>query len=1622
MKCRYCGKEWKTESRILTNCPFCGALLPAVQITDNEITMASVLKRIVSNFGEDVVLDQRRCMSIFKDMAPQLKNEQKILETALKWNIGMYFVNCPEQEREISLQKLIISMNSILAESAQKDILHSFIVAMDWDENLLNNFYNQGNLKQPVNEPFDNNKMALVEQTEVYVEDSDKIELVLSAQIEERVIRDWDLEKLPPFSDFEEWLYGTYGSDFYIENDNYGSYNNRVAFYLKGDTVIDNYIVEAYLKDRTLVLKATIFNGYLFIYRIFISDKKLDFANNRRKLAHVTFVEEQDDYLEEDCEYLKKIISHLALAREQKKEVQRRIKDWYCYVTLLEEKAKEEDVYLDYSGYQFSNDFKDVEFIISDSSISQLSKKKHLYNATVQFREYSDIDFYDHDEQDDDSDYENIGKYVKYKPSNSVVVVELDDECSEKAEQNKLVLPENGKLFISNLGDLAQAHRLQNGLKQLENGKAKNPNLENVLFAEKVIVDNVDNQYSFDESTMLMKELNFSQRKAVQGALKAKDLFLIQGPPGTGKTTVIAEICYQNASKKLKTLVASQSNLAVDNALSKLKVDPKIRILRKGNASRVEEEGIDFTEDRVIDRWLQDTSDLCAKEADTIRMEYRSQKNEWEKLKDDLKEAEDKIERNEKELELKTEYLTLSKLINNVKYLKEQIVKLNSQIKPFKDQQNENSKELENIRNSISEKMMHQQGLNEKLKAQESKDQEDEGELEKYQKEKNDLEKLLNSYADVKNEFEKNKKNLEIWEKTLKQINDKHETYGVLANMVNEKEKNKNLLEWFQMTYPVDANKNVVTILTEKNRRVVELTNSLNGSVNIETNAEKIAFGLKEFVSYANSIVKNIYKFEQVTANTIKDAADKLENYSNNLMRISNNYKQGKAIDMLYKHLADVANDFDIDIRFIVSETKTNHNNTKKIEELRTLAENVMLEKPGKMRRLLGFTGSWKQRFRDVMSKTIGIKQTVEQEKAELLKNVNIDNCLENLRFLYQTCLGFYQQILPREIENVQNKIGYAEIELKRIGFDNQEGTILSTFKDLDKKVGLTKKSIQSAKENLKYLVPLFNEKQAEIQKLTFNPNERIDFLKNIILSISSKLNKLRKEKKEIDEELKKTKNEIVEFHNKESSTNEEIERLDKIIVPLENELRNTKDNYKQAEQRIIDLGYDAYVRLEELKSEIEQKEYDLKRSQEQIDDVASQSQNKSKDLEELKKSVDELKKKIPVLKRKITMETPERKMNSKLQRLKFIESWMQRIQNPKSEEKRGLKQLYIDQANVIGITCVQSGSKAFTQDYPDFDVVIIDEVSKATPPELLLPMLKAKKLILVGDHKQLPPMIGDDTLNEVVDGLDYDDAQKEETKKYFKTSVFEKLFEAASIPDENKETLVVQYRMHRYIMDTINQFYKDNETGGLICGIDDNIRNHGFNCRYIKPSDHVLWYNFPIIQGYREAQSDVSKSYYNDAEIDQVMKILLDMNEDIIRRKTDNVLEKEYKKSVGVISFYAEQIKRLKLKIHSRTELRENLSIRIGTVDRFQGMERDIIIASFVRNNNFGNIGFAKEFRRVNVALSRARELLVIVGCADLFCNPDNNRNKEAAEMYDNVLQQIRLHDGFRNSAGMTI
>src|SRR5690606_16917691 len=141
------------------------------------------------------------------------------------------------------------------------------------------------------------------------------------------------------------------------------------------------------------------------------------------------------------------------------------------------------------------------------------------------------------------------------------------------------------------------------GFTNLEKGLAVNPQLDRLLFEEKPKVAPLKQL----EKLTFHNRLNEFQQKAVAGAMAAEDLYAIQGPPGTGKTTVISEICLQNAKKGLRTLVASQSNLAVDNALGRLLANKDIRILRVGRTESIEEDGKKFIEENVGQYWKDQT-------------------------------------------------------------------------------------------------------------------------------------------------------------------------------------------------------------------------------------------------------------------------------------------------------------------------------------------------------------------------------------------------------------------------------------------------------------------------------------------------------------------------------------------------------------------------------------------------------------------------------------------------------------------------------------------------------------------------------------------------------------------------------------------------------------------------------------------------------------------------------------------------------------------------------------------------------------------------------------------------------------------------------------------------------
>ncbi|WP_292794807.1 DEAD/DEAH box helicase [Nostoc sp. NMS7] len=341
-----------------------------------------------------------------------------------------------------------------------------------------------------------------------------------------------------------------------------------------------------------------------------------------------------------------------------------------------------------------------------------------------------------------------------------------------------------------------------------------------------------------------------------------------------------------------------------------------------------------------------------------------------------------------------------------------------------------------------------------------------------------------------------------------------------------------------------------------------------------------------------------------------------------------------------------------------------------------------------------------------------------------------------------------------------------------------------------------------------------------------------------------------------------------------------------------------------------------------------------------------------------------------------------------------FVQDWIGKLRKPTEGDRTDLTRL--NNANVIGITCVQAANYNFSQEFRYFDVVIIDEVSKCTPPELLIPALKAKKLVMVGDHRQLPPMLDMKTLEEVSQEIGSTNPELQ----LLQDSLFKIHFETAN--DSIKQMLNIQYRMHPIIMGAINQFYD----GKLECGIlePDTKRAHNLAGEIIEESKHLIWVKTPGSNQFQEKLTGTS--FYNIPEINAI-EILCKQFETTWASRVANG---EPKKEIAVITFFGDQLRKIDERLQSK--LFPSLQITTGTVDQFQGMERPVVIVSMVRNNSRGDVGFAKKPERVNVAFSRAQELLVIVGCHSLF----TQQGREVGSMYSNVSNIVRLHGGFIN------
>ncbi|XP_061409775.1 regulator of nonsense transcripts 1 isoform X1 [Lethenteron reissneri] len=276
---------------------------------------------------------------------------------------------------------------------------------------------------------------------------------------------------------------------------------------------------------------------------------------------------------------------------------------------------------------------------------------------------------------------------------------------------------------------------------------------------------------------------------------------------------------------------------------------------------------------------------------------------------------------------------------------------------------------------------------------------------------------------------------------------------------------------------------------------------------------------------------------------------------------------------------------------------------------------------------------------------------------------------------------------------------------------------------------------------------------------------------------------------------------------------------------------------------------------------------------------------------------------------------------------------------------KRNAERELLMNADVICCTCVGAGDPRLAK--MQYRSILIDESTQATEPECMVPtVLGAKQLILVGDHCQLGPVVM--------------------CKKAAKAGLCQSLFERLVVLGIRPIRLQVQYRMHPALSAfPSNIFYEGSLQNGVTAA--ERVKK-GFDFTWTQPDKPMFFY---VTQGQEEIASS-GTSYLNRTEASNVEKI------------TTRLLKAGAKPDqIGIITPYEGQRSYLVQYMQFSGSLHAKLyqEVEIASVDAFQGREKDFIILSCVRANEHQGIGFLNDPRRLNVALTRAKYGVIIVG-----------------------------------------
>jgi hypothetical protein len=335
------------------------------------------------------------------------------------------------------------------------------------------------------------------------------------------------------------------------------------------------------------------------------------------------------------------------------------------------------------------------------------------------------------------------------------------------------------------------------------------------------------------------------------------------------------------------------------------------------------------------------------------------------------------------------------------------------------------------------------------------------------------------------------------------------------------------------------------------------------------------------------------------------------------------------------------------------------------------------------------------------------------------------------------------------------------------------------------------------------------------------------------------------------------------------------------------------------------------------------------------------------------------------------------------LRKLLSIHSeWIQRFGRSSWEFKAAL----MARANVVGATCIGFAGAAGTFE-SEFDLCIVDEASRATPTEVLVPMARARRWILVGDPRQLPPFV-DDAIRRKTTLSDYG-----LTRDQLEGTLLDRML--ALLPDECQTALTIQHRMAPAIGTLVSDCFYASRL--------ENGRSETENPYELVLPRRVTWVTTSGLEDARETRNGTSVS--NEAEVRTIRNLLKHL--DFVARG------KKLHPSVVLLAAYANQCERLERTVASLANETKHLDVEVHTVDSFQGQEADVAVYSVTRSNESRDLGFLGDERRLNVALSRGRDLLVIVGDTQ-FCRTARGENplKPVLEHVERHLEACEVKD----------